>query len=524
MSNGTNDLMGNENPISRAITKPIAGAIQVSMTGGLAVQDMSQAMEVAKLMAIAGMAVPGHLRNNPGGCLAVAIQGWEWGINPFAIANKSYVVNDRLAYESSLFHAVVLRRAPIIGRLKIEYAGQAGTRTCKVSAKVRPEGDEPVESVDYESPQIQNIRPQNSPLWKNDPDQQLFYFAVRAFTRRHFPDVMMGVYTADELQDQPPQDTSVMRIQQIADAPVSPSQQAPKPVIDVTPEPQPPKPAAQTPVDRPTTSAAGAAGGTTEQPKRGRGRPAKAAEPAIAPATPTAPATAPVPQTQAATVVTPVATAPDPVPADESLMGDSPADPPDSITPTVDEEMQIQQWMDQATNASTTKVLEALAKNEAMADRNSQLKVIALRQILTGRGLDDQGRIVTPPVVDQVTQALNMPVADPPVTPVPAAQPQAADPVPAEASGDSPLTWPQFLDQAKAFVAAQYAPTNPDPAKLNSLVAAAMKATAAKFPLRQRWIGAVPDKALTPAGQDAMFAALDLMADGKWNWTDAKAV
>lgn len=186
--------------VERAIDRPTAGAIGISMTGGLSVRDMAQAMEVAKLMAVSGQAVPAHLRNNPGACLAIAIQGWEWAVNPFAIANKSYVVNDRLGYESSLYHAVVLRRAPILGRLKIEYRGEGQTRQCRITARLCTDDAMP-DTVDYDSPRIGDIKPQNSPLWKNDPDQQLFYFSVRAFTRRHFPDVMMGVYTADELRD-----------------------------------------------------------------------------------------------------------------------------------------------------------------------------------------------------------------------------------------------------------------------------------------------------------------------------------
>jgi hypothetical protein len=186
--------------IEQAIDKPTAGAIQVSTTSGLSVRDMGQAMEVAKLMSISGQAVPPHLRNNPGGCLAIALQGWEWGINPFAIANKSYVVNDRMCYESALYHAVVLRRAPIVGRLTISYAGKANDRTCTVAAKVRTDNGLLV-AKDYTSPTLTSIQPRNSPLWKSDPDQQLFYYSVRAFARRHFPDVMMGVYTRDELED-----------------------------------------------------------------------------------------------------------------------------------------------------------------------------------------------------------------------------------------------------------------------------------------------------------------------------------
>jgi hypothetical protein len=181
------------------VESPVARGIELSMTQGMLVKDMGQAIEVAKLMSVSGSAVPPHIRNNAGICLALAIQAWEWSMNPFAVANKSYVVNDRLAYESALYNAVATRRAPIVGRLKVTYAGEGAARRCTISATLR--SDAGGGEVDYQSPKFGEINPKNSPLWKNDPDQQLFYFSVRAFVRRHFPDVMMGVYTADELED-----------------------------------------------------------------------------------------------------------------------------------------------------------------------------------------------------------------------------------------------------------------------------------------------------------------------------------
>lgn len=166
---------------------------------GIVIESMAQAMEVAKLMSISGCAVPNHLRENPGACLAISIMGYEWGINPFAVANKSYNVNDRLGFEAALYNAVATRRAPIKGRIKYAYAGEGPTRTCLVSAELADGSG----SVDYLSPKFAAINPKNSPLWKNDPDQQLAYFSVRGFVRRHFPDVMMGIYTVDELIDNP---------------------------------------------------------------------------------------------------------------------------------------------------------------------------------------------------------------------------------------------------------------------------------------------------------------------------------
>ncbi len=221
--NGTNQL-ARVDAIESRIDRAAVSTIGVSSHKGMAVETMGQAMEVAKLMAVSGFAVPPHLRGNPGACLAVAVQGWEWSINPFAIANKSYVVNDRLGYESALYQAVLTRRAPINGRLKVSYEGDGQSRTCRVSAELRDgTGD-----VEYVSPKFGNINPKNSPLWKNDPDQQLFYFSVRAFARRHFADVMMGIATVDELNDlqtaaeaSPPQSRTAGLVSKITARPVS---------------------------------------------------------------------------------------------------------------------------------------------------------------------------------------------------------------------------------------------------------------------------------------------------------------
>lgn len=47
--------------------------------------------------------------------------------------------------------------------------------------------------------QVGEVR--NSPLWVADPRQQLAYLATKRWARLHAPDVMLGVYSVDELQD-----------------------------------------------------------------------------------------------------------------------------------------------------------------------------------------------------------------------------------------------------------------------------------------------------------------------------------
>lgn len=186
--------------IEDKLDRAAAGAVMVH-GGGVAFTSMNEVMEFSKLMALSGIAVRPHLRLQPGACLGVVMQAIDWQMQPFAVANKSYAVNDQLGFESQLLHAVVEARAPITGRLRCVYDGKIedGTRTCTVSATFKGEN----EPHSYTSPQISKIRVKNSPLWRDDPDQQLFYFASRSWSRKWCPDVLLGVYTPEELQSLP---------------------------------------------------------------------------------------------------------------------------------------------------------------------------------------------------------------------------------------------------------------------------------------------------------------------------------
>ncbi len=160
----------------------------------LAPESFGQVVEFAKDMSRAGTAIPKHLRDNPGACMAIAMQAFEWKMSPFAVANKSYSVNDRIAYEAQLIAAVVNTRSGIKGRLKYKFDGEGQNRRCTVTGVI--DGDE----LEYTSPLFKDISPKNSPLWKSDPDQQHCYYSARAWARRHVPEVILGVYDREEVE------------------------------------------------------------------------------------------------------------------------------------------------------------------------------------------------------------------------------------------------------------------------------------------------------------------------------------
>ena len=192
-----------EEKIAGVIDKEVTGELAIVGTGGamsLVPRNMNEVMEFAKVMSSGGVCIPAAFRNNPGMCLAVTMQALRWGMDPFAVANKSYVVptkdgDSKIAYEAQLFHAVVNERAPLTKRLKISYEGTGDARTCTIEGWL--EGEE--EAKIYTSPPVVNITVKNSPLWKGDTDQQLSYYAIRAWARKWVPEIIMGVYTVDEI-------------------------------------------------------------------------------------------------------------------------------------------------------------------------------------------------------------------------------------------------------------------------------------------------------------------------------------
>lgn len=173
-------------------------------------QAMQSMIAFADFMCKAAITVPKHLQGQPGDCLAVTMQAMQWGMNPFAVAQKTHIVNGNLGYEAQLINAVIISKAPIVGRPDFEWYGdwsKVDGKTCKASdigvrTWVTIKGDTVPRVIDVSFAQVGSVR--NSPLWVNDPKQQIAYLATKKLARLHFPDVILGVYSEDELQDHAP--------------------------------------------------------------------------------------------------------------------------------------------------------------------------------------------------------------------------------------------------------------------------------------------------------------------------------
>ena len=197
---------------------------QQNVLGDLA--GLERIERFAELMAGSKVSIPAELQNNPGDCLAVCLQAAAWQMNPFSVAQKTHVIKGKIGYEAQLINAVITRWAPIEGRLQFAYSegwerilGKTHTKQGKTGDYLAPAWSAKDEEGlwcevsatlhNEQQPRILRVMmsqawPRQSANWASDPKQQLAYTAVKRWARLHCPDVILGIYTPDEL-DRPKQ-------------------------------------------------------------------------------------------------------------------------------------------------------------------------------------------------------------------------------------------------------------------------------------------------------------------------------
>lgn len=214
--------------IEDKIDKVVAGNQAIDMSfGGVQFRTMIELMEFAKMMAVSDLAVPPHLRGNPGACLAICTKAIRNGFDPFALAEHSFAMSkevevtktsqtggrstekvkvDTIAYDSAVIRAVIQAHAPIIGGIDYQYEGEGDAMVCIASAKFRDGSVRELKSPTLGerkkaigTSQAGNLK--GSPLWTTKPRQQLGYDTGRDFCRLYSPETLLGWYDKDEFEE-----------------------------------------------------------------------------------------------------------------------------------------------------------------------------------------------------------------------------------------------------------------------------------------------------------------------------------
>ena len=216
-------------------------------TGALVLtpDSMNSIAKFADFMAQGKVMLPDHLRGKPSDCMAVAIQAMQWGMNPFAVAQKTHLVSGTLGYEATLVNAVISSSTAIDGRFHYRYSEAAWSSDRDPLAWIQVgailKGESEIQWGEKLFPAT--VATKNSPLWKTNPKQQAGYLALKYWARLYCPAVMLGVYTVDEVQEfapereiNPSKPASALRRPELLESAEATKEEAePEPVVDLIP-------------------------------------------------------------------------------------------------------------------------------------------------------------------------------------------------------------------------------------------------------------------------------------------------
>lgn len=140
------------------------------------------------------LVVAGDAQRTVATCFRVVAQADRWGVDPFALADETYTVGGKLGYQGKLIAAVVNSRANLDGRLSYTFSGRGEDLTVEVSGKFKNE-----DTIRTVTARLGDVKTTNQ-MWTKDPEQKLCYTGAIKWARRHCPEVVTGVLTAEDLE------------------------------------------------------------------------------------------------------------------------------------------------------------------------------------------------------------------------------------------------------------------------------------------------------------------------------------
>jgi len=249
----TNPTTEQQAAVGTALTPSSASAGSLLLSN----QSMERLERIAEIMASGAATVPRHLQKSKGDCFAITLQSMQWGMNPFAVAQKTHLVNGTLGYEAQLVAAVINTSGVVKDRFHFEWFGdwtKIVGRFKQVESKTKKDDDGNFKKYivpDWKQederglgvrvwatlrgesePRVLELlmtqaRTRNSTLWTEDPKQQIAYLAQKRWARLYAPDVILGVYTGDELAE--PGERFMGMVDEVGDTPPPPPPAPPPP-------------------------------------------------------------------------------------------------------------------------------------------------------------------------------------------------------------------------------------------------------------------------------------------------------
>ena len=168
-------------------------------------KTMAQLQRLARMYAESGL-VPDHYKNNVAGC-AIGIQmALRMHVDILTFLQCSFVHKGKIGIEAKLAMARLNTSGKIKGRVtyKLDRGPDGKVKSCTATAEDADSGEIFSQTVDWDMVVAEgwnNSNGSQKSKWMTLPDLMFQYRAGIFLARIHYPDVLLGMYTIDELED-----------------------------------------------------------------------------------------------------------------------------------------------------------------------------------------------------------------------------------------------------------------------------------------------------------------------------------
>ena len=172
-------------------------------TNLFAFTDVNQAFKFSDMLSRSGI-VPEQFKNNAAACLIAVDMAARLRRNPLEIMQNMYVVHGRPGF-SAAFLISLINSCGLFERLKFEFTGKPDTDEfgCRAWTIERASGEKLVGPlVTLKMAKDEGWVKNNAAKWRNMPEVMLRYRAASFFSRAYCPDLIGGMYSADDNLEQ----------------------------------------------------------------------------------------------------------------------------------------------------------------------------------------------------------------------------------------------------------------------------------------------------------------------------------
>lgn len=173
----------------------------VRQSSALSAENLPHTLALADTLARSDL-LPAHFAKKPQNCLIALALAQSLNINPIMALQQVSVISGKPCLQSTLMISLLKQSGKIRGPLRFIVSGDDGqpNRGCRAVA-IDSETGEEIEGENITLALAQREGWTRNAKYKSMPDTMLKWRAAAFFIRTYYPEVVLGLHTAEEMED-----------------------------------------------------------------------------------------------------------------------------------------------------------------------------------------------------------------------------------------------------------------------------------------------------------------------------------